>query len=52
MAEYLGVHPNTVRNLVRRGSLPSVQVESLIRFRREDVEAYIERQTRTAEADR
>lgn len=42
VADMLGVHRNTVHREVQRGRLHSVRVGRLRRFRREDIEAYID----------
>jgi len=41
VARILTVHPNTVRNLVKRGVLPVVRVGSAMRFEWDDVREYI-----------
>lgn len=41
VAELLGVHPGTVLALVRAGRIPAYQVGQQLRFRPEDVDAYI-----------
>ena len=44
VARYLNVHRKTVINLVERGELRGYRVGRNWRFRRDDVEAYLERQ--------
>ncbi len=43
VARYLGVSPRTVYRLVSRGELKAYKVGSLWRFRREEVDAMLER---------
>lgn len=45
VAERLDVKPETVRELYRKGQLAVVKVGRLVRFRPEDVDAWIARQT-------
>jgi len=50
VAEYLACHPVTVRGLVADGELPAIRLGSSWRFRREDVDRWIEkRETAAAE---
>lgn len=44
VARYLAVHTNTVKRLAKRGELKSYRVSTRgdFRFRREDIEAYLE----------
>jgi excisionase family DNA binding protein len=42
VAAILGVQPDTVRRWVASGELPAVRLHRLLRFRRKDVEAWIE----------
>jgi excisionase family DNA binding protein len=44
LAAYLGVTRATVYKLVRGGDLPAVVVGKRLRFRAEDVDAYLERE--------
>lgn len=44
VARYLNVHRKTVINLVERGELRGYRVGRNWRFRKSDVEAYLERQ--------
>ena len=43
VARYLGVSPRTVYRLVNRGELKAYKVGSLWRFKREEVDAMLER---------
>ncbi len=43
VARYLGVSARTVYRLVNRGELKAYKVDSLWRFRREEVDAMLER---------
>jgi len=42
-AEYLNCHPSTVHRLVTRGGLPGFRLGRQWRFRREDIERWIEK---------
>jgi excisionase family DNA binding protein len=42
---YLGVSADTVRRLVRSGTIPHARIGSSIRIRRTDLETYLEGQT-------
>jgi excisionase family DNA binding protein len=42
---YLGVSSDTIRRLVRAGTIPHARIGSSIRIRRVDLEAYLEGQT-------
>ncbi len=44
LADYLQVSPHTVRREREAGRLPFVRIRDLIRYRPEDVEAYLEYQ--------
>lgn len=44
---YLGVSGDTVRRLIRDGSLPHVRVGNSIRIRRQDLDSYLQAQTTT-----
>jgi excisionase family DNA binding protein len=49
VAQILGVSEQLVKRLVRKGKLVSVRVgEKLIRFRRQDLQAYIQQQRAVA----
>ncbi|MCG8556774.1 MAG: helix-turn-helix domain-containing protein [Proteobacteria bacterium] len=50
VAEYLNVDEKTVYRLVKRGELPGFKVSGVWRFKREDIDAWIEDQKR-AERD-
>lgn len=41
LAEYLQVSPHTVRREREAGRLPYIRIRDLIRYRPEDVEAYL-----------
>jgi excisionase family DNA binding protein len=43
-AVYLGVSPDTVRRLVRGGTIPHARIGNSIRIRRADLDSYIEGQ--------
>ena len=49
VAAYLSIDPATVYRLVDRGDLPGIAIAPrVVRFRPEDVRAYVERRTRKA----
>ncbi len=48
-AEYLGVCRSTLWNLVAQNAFPRVFVGGCSRFRRSDIDAYLDRQTVTAD---
>lgn len=50
-AEALGVTPRTVIRLVEKGELVGFKVGDLWKFRRKEIENYIERQTRGRQED-
>ena len=44
LAVYLNLKPETIRNLTRKGEIPSVRVgKRLIRFKRSEIEAWLEK---------
>ena len=45
---YLRVTPRTVYRLIREGDLPAVRMGGRWRFRRTDIEAWLERQRQVA----
>lgn len=47
VAELLGVSQQTVQQIARKGLLPRVKIERLVRYRLEDVLTYIEESTET-----
>jgi excisionase family DNA binding protein len=51
VARYLKVHPKTVINLVERKELKAYKVGRHWRYRRADVDAYLERQQSTKEPE-
>ena len=48
LADEWGVHRNTIHRLVRRGDLHAVRVGRRLRFRTDDVDAYLEARKVTA----
>jgi excisionase family DNA binding protein len=46
LAEWLRVTEKTVYRMTQRGELPHVRVGRAVRYRRQDIEAYLERQVR------
>ena len=42
LAEYLQVHRNTVFNLMRRDRMPAVKLGSVYRFRKSEIDAWID----------
>lgn len=48
-AEYLGICRASIWNLVARNAFPSIRIGRCSRFRRADIDAYLDRQTVTAE---
>lgn len=44
LADYLQVSPHTVRREREAGRLPFVRIRDLIRYRPEDIEAYLQHQ--------
>ncbi len=48
IAKELGVHPDTIREYIRDGSLVAVQLKRTYRVRREDYEEFL-RQRRTGQ---
>jgi len=51
VAEYLSVNERTVYRMAERGELPAFKVGDAWRFRREDINAWIERQHRDRAED-
>ncbi len=45
LAAYLGVDPVTVRRLMRRKAIPYIKLRGLYLFRREEIDAFLERHT-------
>ena len=45
LAEYLQVSPHTVRREREAGRLPFIRIRDLVRYRPEDVEAYLANQS-------
>lgn len=48
VAEYLNVDPKTVYRMVNRGELPGFKVSGTWRFRREDIDRWIDDQKQAA----
>lgn len=46
VAEYLGLAIATVRNLSKAGALPSYKMGKFVRFRREEVDTWLESKRR------
>jgi excisionase family DNA binding protein len=44
VARYLNIHPRTVTNMADRGELPASKVAGRWRFRKVDIDEYLERQ--------
>jgi excisionase family DNA binding protein len=42
---YLSVSPDTVRRLIRKGTIPHARIGNSIRIRRADLDGYLESQT-------
>jgi len=51
VAEYLSVNERTVYRMAERGELPSFRVGGTWRFRREDIDAWIDGQQRQRDGD-
>lgn len=45
VCDQLNISPNTVKNMIRQGDLPTIRVGKGYRFRQSDIEDYIRRQT-------
>lgn len=45
LAAYLGVDPVTVRRLMRRGAIPYIKLRGLYLFRKDEINAFLERHT-------
>lgn len=52
LADWLNCHILTVNRLVQRGELPAYKIGRYYRFRREDIEAWLEKQRVKAERRR
>ncbi|WP_024462322.1 helix-turn-helix domain-containing protein [Marinimicrobium sp. LS-A18] len=48
VAEFLKVHERTVYRLAARGEIPAFKVANSWRFRRQDIERWIDQQTHSA----
>jgi excisionase family DNA binding protein len=42
-AEYLRIHPRTLKRMARNGEIPSIQIGRLWRFRQSDLDAWLTR---------
>lgn len=51
VAEYLSVNERTVYRMAERGELPAFKVGDAWRFRRDDIDGWIERQHRERAGD-
>jgi len=49
VAEYLGLSVGTVYNKVSRGEIPHVKLGRAVRFRRSEIDRWIDAQSRVAE---
>lgn len=49
VAEYLGFHVQTIYAKAASGDLPSLKIGSRVRFRREEVDGWLDKQTATAQ---
>lgn len=47
VANFLSIHVNTVRKLYRQDNLPYIRIGRVIRFRRADVEAWLNAKVQT-----
>ena len=47
-AKMLSVHPQTLRNMVRKGTIPFIQFDRHYRFRKSDLVRWLESQVRGA----
>ncbi len=44
VAHYLNIHPRTITNMATRGELPASKVAGRWRFRKSDIDAWLEKQ--------
>ncbi len=51
-AEFLGMAPNTIYIWGREGKLPALKIGSAVRFRRSDLEAFLDSQRQDLEVAR
>ena len=51
MADYLSVNERTVYRMAERGELPAFKVGDAWRFRRQDIDGWIDRQQRERSGD-
>ena len=47
-AEYLRIHPRTLKRMARNGEIPSIQIGRLWRFRQSDLDAWLTRKVNSA----
>ena len=50
-ARYLRVHPRTITRMAKRGEIPAIHLGRLWRFRRTDLDAWIEARIATPDLD-
>lgn len=48
VASYLGLHPQTVYAKARAGEIPSLKIGRALRFRPEEIEAWVDEQAERA----
>lgn len=41
VAEWIGLHPETVRQMAREGRIPHIKISNRLRFRPEDIERWL-----------
>ena len=51
VAKYLNIHPRTINNMAARGDIPASKVANRWRFRKSDVDAYLEKQKPKPKSD-
>jgi excisionase family DNA binding protein len=51
VAHYLNMHPKTIVSMVERGDLPAYKVGRYWRYRKSDIEAYLEARRNSAPSD-
>ena len=50
-ARYLRVHPRTITRMAKRGELPAIHIGRLWRFRKADLDAWLDTRTSAAALD-
>ena len=50
-AEYLGISKNTLYEWIIQGKVPYIKVGRLVKFRKEDIEAWLKRRTQEEKKD-